>query len=307
MVRVGNVFTVTDVADEVAEQPLAFVIVTVLAAVLFTETDCDVSPVFHSHELPALAVRFTDPPAQNVVGPPAVIVADGNAFTVIVIADEVAVQPLAPVIVTVLFDDVFTVIDCVVSPVFHNQELPVFAVRFTEPPAQNVVALPAVIVADGKAFAVTIVADEVAEQPLPSVTVTVLLDEVFTVIDCVVSPVFHNQELPVLAVRFTEPPAQKVVAPPAVIVADGKAFTVTIVADEVAEQPLPSVTVTVLLNEVFTVIDWVVSPVFHNQEFPALAVRFTDPPAQKVVVLPAIMVGVGNGLTTTVVADEVAE
>lgn len=44
----------------------------------------------------------------------------------------------------------------------------------------------------------------------------------------------------------TEPPAQKVVDPLAVIVgADGFAFTVTTVTVEVAEHPLPSVYVTV--------------------------------------------------------------
>jgi hypothetical protein len=42
----------------------------------------------------------TEPPAQNVVGPPAVTVADGNGFTVMVVADEVALQPPALVTVT---------------------------------------------------------------------------------------------------------------------------------------------------------------------------------------------------------------
>ena len=44
-----------------------------------------VAPFDHKYELPAEAFKVTDPPAQNVVGPPAVIVGVvGNAFTVTV-------------------------------------------------------------------------------------------------------------------------------------------------------------------------------------------------------------------------------
>jgi hypothetical protein len=47
--------------------------------------DCVVSPVDHKYELPVLEVKITDPPEQNVVELPAVIVGvAGNAFTVIV-------------------------------------------------------------------------------------------------------------------------------------------------------------------------------------------------------------------------------
>ncbi len=283
-----------------AEQPLPSVTVTALLDEVFTVIDWVVSPVFHNQEFPALAVRFTDPPAQKVVVLPAIMVGVGNGLTTTVVADEVAEQPLPFVIVTILFDEVFAVIDWVVSPVFHNQELPAPAVRVTDPPAQKVVGPPAVIVADGNAFTVTVVADDMAEQPLPSVTVTLLLDEVFTVIDWVVSPVFHTQELPALAVRFTDPSAQKVVVLPAVIVGVGKGLTATVVADEVAEQPLPSVTVTVLFDDALTFIDCVVSPVFHNQEFPALAIKVTDPPAQNVVALPAVIVDIGKAFTVTV-------
>ena len=59
-----------------------------------------------------------------------------------------------------------------------------------------------------------------------------------------VAPVFHNQELPALAERLTDPPVQKVVAEPAVMVANGKLFTVTVVIVEVDEQPFALVTVT---------------------------------------------------------------
>lgn len=67
-----------------------------------------------------------------------------------------------------------------------------------------------------------------------------------TVIDCVVSPV--DQRLPVVEdeVSTTEPPAQKVVAPPAVIAGTaGFGFTVTLVAAAAAvEHPKPFVTST---------------------------------------------------------------
>jgi hypothetical protein len=45
-------------------------------------------------------VRVTEPPAQNVVGPPAVIVGVGGGLTVTVVAAEVALQPFAFVTVT---------------------------------------------------------------------------------------------------------------------------------------------------------------------------------------------------------------
>ena len=59
-----------------------------------------VAPLLHNHDVPALAVKFTVPPAQNVVAPPAVIVAVGNAFTVTVVNADVAEQPLALLTVT---------------------------------------------------------------------------------------------------------------------------------------------------------------------------------------------------------------
>ena len=49
---------------------------------------------------PAGAVRVTLPPSQKVVGPFAVIVAVGSAFTVTVVGEEVVLQPLAFVVVT---------------------------------------------------------------------------------------------------------------------------------------------------------------------------------------------------------------
>ena len=67
----------------------------------------------------------------------------------------------------------------------------------------------------------------------------------FVLIFCVVAPVFHNQDVPLLAVRLIDPPTQKVVGPPAVMLAVGNGFTVTVVEEEVAEHPFALVTVTV--------------------------------------------------------------
>ncbi len=61
---------------------------------------CVVAPVDQSQDAPALAVSVTEPPSQNAVGPEGVIVAVGRAFTVTVVADDVALQPSAFVTVT---------------------------------------------------------------------------------------------------------------------------------------------------------------------------------------------------------------
>ena len=60
-----------------------------------------------------------------------------------------------------------------------------------------------------------------------------------------VAPVFHNQAVPLLPVRLTDPPTQNTVGPDALIVGVGNGLTVTVVAEDVAEQPLALVTVTV--------------------------------------------------------------
>ena len=51
--------------------------------------------------------------------------------------------------------------------------------------------------------------------------------------------------VPVFELNNTLPPVHKLKLPPAVIVAVGRALTVTTLAAEVAEQPLAFVTVTV--------------------------------------------------------------
>ena len=60
------------------------------------------------------------------------------------------------------------------------------------------------------------------------------------------------------ALSTTEPPAQNVVGPIAVIIGVGEAFTVTVIGLDVAEQPLALVTTTEYDPEVLTVMLWVV-------------------------------------------------
>lgn len=139
-----------------------------------------------------------------------------------------------------------TVINCVVSPFGdHTLPDPILENSVTSPPEQNVVGPNGVTVGAGSGLTVTVVAAEVPEQPFPSVTVTVNVPELLTVIACVVAPVDHKYPAAALDVNVTLPPWQKVVGPPAVIVGVGFGFTVTVVADEVAVHPFPSVSVTV--------------------------------------------------------------
>ena len=270
--------------------------------------DCVAAPVDQVFPVADEEVKVTEPPAQKVVGPLAVIVGvGGSGFTVTVTGKDIT--PHNPVeTLTVNVPPAVTVMDCVVAPVDH--EFPVVAeeVNTTEPPEQKVVGPPAVIVGTGGVgLTVTVVAADVEEQ-VPLETVTVYEPEAVTVIDCAVAPV--DQVFPVAEddVKVTELPEQNVVGPPAVMVGTGgSVFTVTNVAAEVDEQD-PLETVTVYEPLVVTVIDCVVAPV--DQLFPVDAedVNVTEPPAQKEVGPPAVIVGVaGVGLTVTVVAAEVAE
>lgn len=116
----------------------------------------------------------------------------------------------------------------------------------------------------GLGLTVVVVADEVAEHPLALVTLTVNEPDSLSVMDWVVAPLLHNQELPADAVSTTLSFEQKVVLPFAVIVAAGMGFTVTTVAAEVPVQPPAWVTVTVYDPAVLTVIDCVLAPLLHK-------------------------------------------
>src|SRR5213593_1375340 len=101
--------------------------------------------------------------------------------------------------------------------------------------------------------------------------------------------------MPAGAVRVTLPPAQKVVGPLAAMVAAGGGLTVTVTGADVDEQPPDWLTVTVSVLVALTVIDCVVAPFDHEYDEPALAVRMTLPPAQKVVGPPGVIVAGGAG------------
>ena len=92
---------VTTVAADTAEHPAAPVTVTEYEPAALTVIDCVVAPVLHNQDAPADAVSVTEPPLQNVTGPPAVMVAAGNAFTVTTVAADTAEHPAALVTVTV--------------------------------------------------------------------------------------------------------------------------------------------------------------------------------------------------------------
>jgi hypothetical protein len=63
--------------------------------------DAVVAPVDQRYEVPLDAVSVTLPPVQNVVGPPAVMLAVGIVFAVTTAGDDVVLQPLALVTATV--------------------------------------------------------------------------------------------------------------------------------------------------------------------------------------------------------------
>lgn len=185
----------------------------------------------------------------------------------------------------------------VVSPV--DQVFPEGAedVNTTEPPEQNVVAPPGVIVGVAGGGLTVIVVPALVELQVPFETVTVYVPEVETVIDCVVALV--DQVFPDAAedVNTTEPPVQNVVGPPARITGTpGAGFTVTFVLDEVATHPEPLPTVTVYVPPVETTIDCVVSPVDHKYVVAAEDVNVTEPPAQNVVGPPGVTIGVAGAL-----------
>jgi hypothetical protein len=95
----GNGFTVTAVLS-VSAQPLELVTVTVYVPSELTLIPAVVAEVDHKYPVPPEAVSTTDAPWQKVVGPPAVMTADGSGFTVTA-ALSVSVQPPELVTVTV--------------------------------------------------------------------------------------------------------------------------------------------------------------------------------------------------------------
>jgi hypothetical protein len=304
----GIVFTITFTGVEAGDVQPNTVWVTVYEPLALTTIDCVVSVVDHVFPEETEEVNVTEPPAQKVVGPPAVTVgAAGAGFTLVFVDAEIPEEHPANICWTVKEPAVVTVIDWVVSPVDQRFPLEAEDVNTTELPEQKVVGPLAVIVGtDGIGLTVTVVGEAAGVvHPNPLVTVKEYDPEVVTVIDWVVSLV--DQRFPVVEeeVSTTEPPAQKVVGPPAVIVGtEGFGLTVTAVAVELPEEHPEMICSTVYEPVVVTVMDWVVSPV--DQRFPVEAedVSITEPPLQKVVDPAAVTVGTeGIGVTVIVVGE----
>jgi len=91
--RTGSSLTITLVTVLVAEQPLDPVTVTEYEPASVAVMACVVSPLLQEYDEPSLADKTTLPPEQNVVDVAGVIVAVGNAFTVILSVVVVAQSP----------------------------------------------------------------------------------------------------------------------------------------------------------------------------------------------------------------------
>jgi hypothetical protein len=301
----GKGLTVTTVAVELALQ-LPFDTETEYDPLCETVMDWVVAPLDQLFPVALEEVKTTEPPAQNVVELPAVIVGVvGSGLTVTTVGVELAVQfPLE----TFTENDPLceTVMDCVVAPLDQVFPVALEEVKTTEPPAQNVVELPAEIVGVvGSGLTVITVGMELAIQ-LPLETETEYDPLCETVMDCVVAPFDHVFPVALEEVKTTEPPVQKVVAPPVVIVGVGMGLTITTVGVEVAVQ-FSFETVTEYDPLCETIMDCVVAPL--DQIFPVALeeVKTTEPPAQNVVDPLAVIVGiVGNGLTIITVGAELA-
>ena len=132
--------------------------------------DWVVSPVDQTLPVAALEVSTTLSPAQNVVGPEAVIVGvAGVGFTVTVTGADSEVHPKIFNRLTVKVPETNTVIDCVPSP-FGCQMLPKGAllVKITLSPSQNVSGPEAVMIGvGGVMFNRTSTTSEVSETQSP--------------------------------------------------------------------------------------------------------------------------------------------
>lgn len=120
--------------------------------------------------------------------------------------------------------------------------------------------------------------------------------------DCVVAPFDQTLLVGEEEVNVTEPPAQNVVTPLAVMIGtEGIRFTVTLIGAEGAEVHPSCVWVTVYEPLSPTVIEEVSSPV--DQVFPVAEdeVSVTEPPSQNVIGPPDVITGAaGIGFTVMV-------
>ena len=118
IVGTGGAVTTTGTGADVAEQPAAFVTVTLKFPVAETVIACVVAPFDHAYAaMPAGAVSVTLPGLQKLVGPDEVTVAVGGAVTFTVCEAEAGHVAALTVTVKVVVATTGTVIVCVVAPV----------------------------------------------------------------------------------------------------------------------------------------------------------------------------------------------
>lgn len=98
--------------------PLTSVIDTEYVPADVTVIHCVVAPVFHEYDdAPEGAHKLVNEPSQNVLLP---VMTQTGGFLALIVLLHVLVHPIEFVIVTVKVPAVFTVIHCVVAPVFHE-------------------------------------------------------------------------------------------------------------------------------------------------------------------------------------------
>lgn len=307
---VGIGFAVTTVGAEVAEQPLALVLVTVKLPLVFTLMLFVVSPLLQRFPLLALEVSITLSPLQKVIGLLAEITGTrGTGFTVTWTKKNPGfLQPRLST-TTEKLPLVFTVILFVVCPLLHRLSDAALEVSMTLSPWQKVVLPLAEMVGFGGTGLIVIVNGREEAELHPSCVVnTVKVPVDFTFILFVVSPLLHKLPEAALEVSVTLSPSQKVVAPLAVIVGfTGTGFTVTITEADDADEHPNRFTDTLKVPDALTLMLWDVSPLVHTFPDVALEVKVTLSPWQNVV-LPVIEIpGVGGiGFATIVVGNELA-
>lgn len=184
----------------------------------------------------------------------------------------------------------------------HRNDIPPAAVMVAEPPGQ-IAGTGHVITHVGDGFTVTVVEHELV-HPNGSVTVTVyvVVDAGFTVIESFVEPVLQRKAVPPDATSVVEPPMQ-MDGLTGVMLQMGVGFTITVTEQEEVHPLSPSVTVTVyvVVTAGLTVIVAVVAPVLHRNDVPPDAVSVFEPPGQ-IDKLPHTMLHIGSivsWLTTT--------
>jgi hypothetical protein len=156
-------------------------------------------------------------------------------------AEELAVQPLALVLVTVYvaLDTGETEMEDEVAPVLHENDEPPVTLSSVEAPEQMVPA-PA-ITGTGSGFTVTEIEVSSEQEALNTVSVYVAFPVGETEIEEAVAPVLHENDEPPDALSVAEAPAQMAVGP--VITAVILPVTVTVAIAETVQAPVTTVTV----------------------------------------------------------------